>query len=58
MQYNPYAFLPSDVIVWNGLIAEYGSVAHLMTNGDNMRRANADEEKNHKLAPGTSPYTA
>lgn len=58
MNYNPYSFSPSDVIVWNGLVAEFGSVAHLMTEGDNMRKANVDEEKIHKLAPINSPYTA
>ncbi len=56
MNYNPYSFISCDVIVWNGLVAEYGTVAPFVQEGDDMRRANDDELKNHSSAPVKSPY--
>ena len=46
--YNPYSFISTDIIVWNGIITQYGSVAHLITEGDNLKKASADEVKTYK----------
>ena len=41
--YNPYSFFHTDIIVWNGIISQYGSVSPLICEGDNLRRANEKE---------------
>lgn len=46
---NPYAFINSDVIVWNGVISQYGSVKHLIQKEDNMRKATEAEEDEYEL---------
>jgi len=54
--YNPYAFISSDVVAWNGMITSFGSIAHLTKEGDSLRIANDVEETQHKNAPETLPY--
>ncbi len=54
-QYNPYAFISSDIVAWNGLITAFGSVSHLVCEGDSLRIASEDEEKTHKNSPDKSP---
>ncbi len=45
---NPYAFISSDIVCWNGLISEYGSISHLSASTDNIRRANEEEVNEYK----------
>lgn len=51
MEYNPYSFFHTDIIVWNGIVVQYGSVSHLIVEGDNIRKANELETKAHNVAP-------
>lgn len=43
MEYNPYSFISSDIVVWNGIISEYGAISPLIQDGDNIRRASEHE---------------
>jgi hypothetical protein len=47
---NPYCFISTDVIVWNGVISQYGSVQHFIGKGDEMHRASAEEVETYKKA--------
>jgi hypothetical protein len=47
---NPYSFIPTDIIVWNGIVSQYGSVQHLIGKDDEMRRASAEEVEIYKKA--------
>jgi hypothetical protein len=42
--YNPYAFIASDIVIWNGIVSTYGSIEHLIQEGDQLRIA-ADEDE-------------
>ncbi len=46
--YNPYAFISTDIIVWNKIICQYGSVAPFIGENDELRIAKEDEEKLYK----------
>lgn len=46
--YNPFSFMSSDIVVWNGIICSFGSIAPFTADGDQLRIANEDEEKLHK----------
>lgn len=46
--HNPYSFVLVDIIVWNGVICQHGSVSHLINDGDDLRRANEEEVKSYK----------
>jgi hypothetical protein len=48
--YNPYSFVSTDIIVWNGIICQYGSVAHLIGEGQELRIANEEEKTLYKKA--------
>lgn len=37
--HNPYSFVSVDVIIWNGIICQYGSVCHLIKDGDELSKA-------------------
>jgi hypothetical protein len=56
MNYNPYSFISTDVIVWNGVIGQFGSFSPFINEGDNLRKANDEELKNYKSSPDKSPY--
>lgn len=55
-QYNPYSFISSDVVVWNGMLTSFGAIAPFAMEGDSLRIANEIEEAQHKDAPHTLPY--
>lgn len=46
--YNPFSFLSTDIVVWNGIISSYGSIAPLVKEGDEFRIASENEESAHK----------
>jgi hypothetical protein len=48
MEYNPYAFITDDIIAWNGIVCKYGSVSHLISDGDDLRIANELENDDYK----------
>jgi hypothetical protein len=47
--YNPYSFISTDIIVWNKIICLFGAVSHLISEDDELRIANDDEEKHYKI---------
>lgn len=44
---NPYAFISTDIICWNGVVCKYGSVEHLINKGDEMKLANEQETEDY-----------
>jgi len=56
MYYNPFSFVSTDIVVWNGLIVFFGSIFFFMSETDEIRIANEDEKLLHKSAPEKSPY--
>ena len=48
MEHNPYSFISTDIIIWNGVICQYGSVCHLMNEGDELQIANDEEVQTYK----------
>lgn len=56
MNYNPYSFISTDIIVWNGVIGQFGSFSPFINEGDSLRKANDEELKNYKSSPDKSPY--
>jgi hypothetical protein len=46
--YNPYSFLSTDIVVWNGIVCSFGSIAPFTAEGDQLRVANEEEELLHK----------
>jgi hypothetical protein len=54
--YNPYAFISTDIVAWNGLIVSFGSISFMVSEEDSLRIANEEEEKAYKSAPERSPY--
>ena len=55
-QYNPFAFISTDIVVFNGLVVSFGSISFMVSEDDELRIANEEEEKLYKLAPEKSPY--
>ncbi len=49
--YNPFAFISSDIVVWNGIITSFGSISPFTEEGDSLRIANESEEKEYKNVP-------
>lgn len=49
MHYNPYSFNSDDVIVWNKVICQYGAVAPLIMDGDDIRVASDSEVDTYNL---------
>jgi len=45
---NPYAFISTDIICWNGVISNFGSVENLIEKDDDMRLANEQELEDYK----------
>lgn len=54
--YNPFSFISSDVVVWNGIVTSFGSIQHFAHEGDSLRIANEVEEQNFVNSPNTLPY--
>jgi len=54
--YNPYSFISTDIVAWNGLVCSFGSIAFMVNEDDSLRIANEEEEKFYKLAPEKLPY--
>lgn len=50
MNSNPYSFISVDIIVWNKAICQYGSVSHLIEDGDDVQMASAEEVEIYKTA--------
>ena len=48
MEHNPYSFISSDIIVWNGVICNYGAVCHLIEESDEIKIANEEEVNKYK----------
>lgn len=49
--YNPYSFMSNDIVAWNGILTSFGAIAHLTADGDSLRMANEEEERNYQNAP-------
>ena len=47
---NPYAFNPSDVIVWNGIVVKFGYIHHLTEPDDQMRKATKEDTQDYLIA--------
>ena len=45
---NPYSFIATDIIVWNGIIGQYGSLSHFIDKKDEMRKASLEEIETYK----------
>lgn len=56
MYHNPFSFISTDIVVWNGLIVLFGSIFFLTSETDELRVATEEEVKLHKSAPKNSPY--
>ena len=41
-------FIPTDIVVWNGIITQYGSISHLANREDKIVLANEEEVKSYK----------
>ena len=54
--YNPYSFISTDIVVFNGLVVSFGSISFMVSEDDELRIANEEEEKAYKSAPERSPY--
>jgi len=54
--YNPYSFSSTDIIMWNGMLVTYGSIAHLADENDYFRTTNDVEKEQYKNAPEKNPY--
>lgn len=54
--YNPYSFISTDIVAWNGLIVSFGSISFMVCEEDELRIANEEEEKTYREAPEKSPY--
>jgi len=54
--YNPYSFISTDIVVFNGLVVSFGSISFMVSEDDELRIANEEEEKVYKSAPEKSPY--
>lgn len=47
--YNPYYFTNDDIIVWRHIVCKYGSVKHLINEGDELSKANSVAVENYNL---------
>jgi len=54
--YNPYSFISTDVVVFNGLVCSFSTISFMVSEEDELRLANEEEEKSYRLAPDKSPY--
>ena len=48
MEHNPYSFISTDIIVWNGVICQYGSINHLIDADDELQMASEEEVQTYK----------
>ncbi len=46
--YNPYSFNSDDIVAWNGVITRFGSIAHLTSESDEMRKSTDEERADYK----------
>ena len=37
--HNPYSFFPTDIVVWNGIIAQYGTISPFVDEFDSIKKA-------------------
>jgi hypothetical protein len=47
-EFNPYSFTSTDIVVWNKVIATFGSISNFVQEGDDLRIATDDEKVLHK----------
>ena len=43
-EFNPYSFMPTDIVVWNKIIAKHGAIIHFTQEGDELHIANEEEK--------------
>jgi len=44
----PYSFNSDDIVAWNGTVLKFGSIAHLTSEGDEIRKATDEERADYK----------